>query len=125
MAKKMDIQRVWTRGEHEGFTAYMVATIVNVELANRGLEEIRPQMMYNYDKNGLINGTKGQNALEREGKLGYTTEEVIAFANKFADMRQAKAANAPAPKVETVEDIDALVAELLAKKSELQGTTNA
>jgi hypothetical protein len=109
MAKKMDIKKVWTRGEAEGFTAYMVATIVNVELGNRGLEEIRPQMMYNYDRNGLINGTKGQNGQERNGKFGYTTPEVIAFANKFADMREAKGRKAPvppAPSAFSIEDVE-------------------
>lgn len=122
MAKKMDIRKVWARGEAEGFTAYMVATIVNVELTARGLDEIRPQMMYNYDRNGLINGQKGQNGLERNGKLGYTTPEVVAFANKFADMRQKKAAAATP---QTVEDIDAQVAKLLAQKSAMQGTLDA
>lgn len=117
MAQKMDIQKVWTRGAHEGFTPYMVATLINVELAQRGLEIIRPQMMYNYDKNGLINGTKNQNA-----DRGYTTDEVKAFVEKFANMRQAKA-KAVVP--QTVEDIDAQVQKLLNLKSEMQGTQNA
>jgi hypothetical protein len=85
MAKKMDIKKVWTRGAAEGFTAYMVATIVNEELRKLGLEEIRPQMMYNYDKNGLINGAKGQNAQERDGKFGYTTEDIETAAEYLAE----------------------------------------
>lgn len=121
MAAKMDIQKIWTRGEHEGFTAYMIATIVNEELAAKGLEQIRPQMMYNYSKNGLINGVKNQHAVR-----GYTTPEVVEFVNRFVAMRAAKGTKTtPTPEPQTVEDIDELVAKLLAQKSELQGTTNA
>jgi oligoribonuclease (3'-5' exoribonuclease) len=120
MATKMDIAKVIARGTHEGFTAYMVATLVNAELVNRGLEEIRPQMMYNYSKNGLINGVKNQH-VER----GYTMAEVVAFVEKFATMRQNKAAGQVPAAPQTVEDIDKMVQELLAKKSELQGTQNA
>jgi hypothetical protein len=117
MAEKMDIRKVWTRGEHEGFTAYMVATIVNVELDRRGLEQIRPQMMYNYDKNGLINGTKGQNKENRDGKFGYTTAEVVAFAEKFGNMREAKGRKvpvAPAASAFSIEDV-AEAAEYIAE----------
>jgi len=128
MAKKMDIKKVWTRGNAEGFTAYMVATIVNEELRKRGLEEIRPQMMYNYDKNGLINGTKGQNGQERNGTFGYTTEEVIAFANKFASMREAKGRKAPvppAPSAFSVEEVEQIVAELANENPTLDIEINA
>jgi len=117
---KMDVAKVWARGQHEGFTPYMIATLINSELAGLGLDEIRPQMMYNYDKNGLINGTKKQNA-ERP----YTADEAVAFVHKFVTMRSNKAKAAEPAKPVTVEDIDEQVAKLLALKSELQGTSNA
>jgi len=116
---KMTIAQIMARGAHEGFTPYQIATLINVQLTAAGIAEIRPQMMYNYDRNGLINGTKGQ-AKDRY----YTTAETEAFVNKYVAKAIAKAqAATPAP--QTVEDIDAKVAELLALKSQMQGTENA
>lgn len=108
MAEKMTIEKIMTRGAYEGFTPYMIATLINIELAKRGLEEIRPQMMYNYDKNGIINGVKAQN----KGR-GYTTVEVNTFVTRFVEMRAKKAASATkvttpaAPSSFTVEDVEA------------------
>lgn len=105
MAKKMDISKIWARGENEGFTPYMIATLINLELASKDLEQIRPQMMYNYDRNGVINGTKRQN-----DERGYTTNEVLEFINRFVAMRVAKGkTNRKAPIVAssfTVEDVE-------------------
>lgn len=111
MAAKMNIQKVYARGEHEGWTPYMISRIVNEALTARGLDEIPSQMMYNYDKNGLINGTKKQNEVR-----GYTTAEAEAFRDRFVEMRAKKAQANPV----TAEAIQAQIEALQAKLAELQ-----
>lgn len=122
----MEISKVWARGAAEGFTPYMVARIVNEALKENGLEQIIPQMMYNYDRNGLINGTKAQNQ-----QRGYTTEEVIKFVEKFVAMRIAKGRKVQTTEPLTIEQINveldrlqALKAELEEQQAELTGDEN-
>lgn len=38
----------------EQYSAYAVHTVLNEILVANGLEKVRPQMMYNYARNGLI-----------------------------------------------------------------------
>lgn len=62
--------------ENIGYTPYAVAQIINDTFVELGSDKsIRPQMMYNYARNGLINGVKGS-------KL-YTAEEVGAFVIRY------------------------------------------
>lgn len=58
-------------------TPYQIHTVVNTMFDALGSSRtVRPQMMYNYDSNGLI--VKGKKAAKR-----YTREEAAAFAVKF------------------------------------------
>lgn len=59
------------------FTCYQVHNVLNSAFAVLGSSKtIRPQMMYNYSSNGLINGIKAP-------KQKFTPAEVIKFATKF------------------------------------------
>lgn len=61
----------------ETVTPYGVHNIVNGAFKILGSEkQIRPQMMYNYDKNGLI--AKGKKGIKE-----YNKAEVTAFAIKY------------------------------------------
>lgn len=56
---------------------YGIHTVINTTFQVLGSElTVRPQMMYNYDRNGLI--VKG-----KKGTKEYTKTEVIAFATKY------------------------------------------
>jgi hypothetical protein len=81
---KLTDAQIIARGEAEGFTAYQIAQLINTKLISAGCEPIRPQMMYNYDRNGLI--VKGSKDRVASGER-YTTEEVMAFVNKFTTKR--------------------------------------
>lgn len=61
-------------------SAYGIAKILNRVLVANGSKEIRPQMMYNYAKNGLIvRGEKVAGETLRE----FTSEEVAEFVCRF------------------------------------------
>ena len=66
----------------EKITAYSIAVIINERLSENGilkdgqLVQIRPQMMYSYDRNGLI--VKGKKSV-----CHYELDEVHAFVNKY------------------------------------------
>lgn len=66
----------------EAWTPYQVSTVVNKALEAVGTEyRVRPQMMYNYDRNGMIvRGSKD--------KKRFTEDEVIAFATRFVEKNQ-------------------------------------
>lgn len=106
------------------YTAYAIASMINDQLSAAGRTDlhIKPQMMYNYAKNGLI--VKGLKGLPADG---YSQDQADAFVSKFVTNRIAKgsqsrpATNAPL----TVDQIDAQVQALLNMKSDLQGTQNA
>lgn len=53
---------------------------LNIEAATERAATLVPQMMYNYDRNGLINGVK---AKETKVAGRYTLDEVNAFVAKF------------------------------------------
>jgi len=62
--------------ENEIFSPYKVWKVMSSTFEALGIDQKRPsQMMYNYDRNGLINGTKGAKR--------YTHEEVKKFVTKF------------------------------------------
>lgn len=86
--KTLSVEQIMTRGAVEGLTPYQIATLINAKLVAVGLEAIRPQMMYNYDKNGLINGTKKSNAVRP-----YTIEEAVPFVEKYVAKRIVKEQN--------------------------------
>lgn len=78
-------EQIIARGELEGFTAYQIAKLVNVKLAGANVELVRPQMIYNYSKNGMIaKGKKGDMSVR------YTRDEVESFVEKFSSKRIAK-----------------------------------
>jgi hypothetical protein len=83
---KLTSETIITRGETEGVTAYQIATLINEKLIAAGLDKIRPQMMYNYSRNGMI--VKGQ-----KGDMShrYTVAEATTYAETFATKRINKA----------------------------------
>lgn len=65
-----------------GYTPYAIAKALNEVLKGFGVEPERfvaPQMLYQYSKNGRINGTKA----EKGGAVRYTQDEVESFIAKF------------------------------------------
>jgi len=71
-------------GTDETITPYKVATIINGTFKITGTDkQIPPQMMYTYDKNGMIaKGFKGVKA--------YNREQVTAFVTKYTAKHIAK-----------------------------------
>lgn len=71
---------------NEGITPYLIAKAVNAALTVMGILKdgepysVRPQMIYNYDTNGLI--VQGQKGLKR-----YSKDQVRTFAIKFVSKR--------------------------------------
>jgi len=62
------------------YSAYAVHTVLNVILVANGLEKVRPQMMYNYARNGLIvSGEKIFGATLRT----FTAVEVMEFLIRY------------------------------------------
>lgn len=60
-------------------TLYQVAKIINKIFSNFGVAEIRPQMMYNYSKNGLVvKGKRDSGPINKEE----AAEFMIKFINK-------------------------------------------
>lgn len=71
-------------GDDDTITPYKIAVIVNkVFEANEHAKRIPPQMMYNYDRNGIIaKGIKGAKA--------YNKTQVTEFVTKFTNKHLAK-----------------------------------
>jgi len=66
-------------GDDPTITPYKIHTVVNGAFEALSNEKrIRPQMMYNYDRNGMI--AKG-----KKGVKAYTEDEVKAFATKYVN----------------------------------------
>lgn len=64
-------------GTDETVTPYKIATIINKTFEVMGAEKRIPtQMMYNYDRNGMI--VKGKKSVK-----AYTKDEVTAYVNKY------------------------------------------
>jgi hypothetical protein len=95
MNKQLPIVTVRTRGDVEGYTAYMVWRVLRheIEQADLGGAWSRPQALYNYSKNGLIaKGKKGDMSVR------YTHEETQAFVD--AQLEKIKAKKAEDNKIE-------------------------
>jgi hypothetical protein len=64
----------------EQYSAYGIATVINQILVANGSEKIRPQMMYNYGRNGLIvSGEKIFGTTLRP----FTQSEVVEFVIRY------------------------------------------
>lgn len=62
------------------YTSYGISTVLNQILVANGSDKIRPQMMYNYARNGLIvKGEKIFGASLRD----FTTNEVMEFLIRY------------------------------------------
>jgi hypothetical protein len=89
-----------TRSHRDGHTPYGVATILNEVLIAEGLagdKPVAPQMMYNYTKNGQIDGVKHPSTTG----VTFTDEQVIAFCARYvARVRKDRGIVTPAPKPE-------------------------
>lgn len=67
------------------YSAYGISTVLNNILKWAGASEIRPQMMYNYARNGMI-VPKVQIAGATLRKI--TKDEVVAFVVRFVEKRK-------------------------------------
>jgi hypothetical protein len=67
------------------YSAYGIHTVLNRVLAAAGREGVRPQMMYNYARNGLVvRGEKITGATLR----AFTRQEVISFITNYVVRNQ-------------------------------------
>jgi hypothetical protein len=67
----------------ESYTGYGIHTVLNAVLVQGGAEKIRPQMMYNYLRNGLIvRGEKIFGTSLREVTADEVREFVIRYATR-------------------------------------------
>jgi hypothetical protein len=101
--QKLTVDQILRRGEVEGITPYQIAQLVNAELLSAGRSdlEIRPQMMYNYSKNGMI--VKGV----KEGAHKYTVAQATAYATAFAAKRiQKNTVQVQVEEVDTTSDTE-------------------
>jgi hypothetical protein len=64
------------------YSAYGIHTVLNGILKEVGKDAIRPQMMYNYARNGMI--VKGQKIFG-ETLRPFTTDEVVAFIVRYVE----------------------------------------
>jgi hypothetical protein len=107
--------------EGQSLTPYEVFRVLqaNVECVNsEAAAKLRPQMMYNYDRNGGI--VKGYTQDSRNGLAGrYTIEQAEDFTEKFIAKNQSKWTNKPTTKV-TVDPF-ANVQEILESDTECEG----
>jgi hypothetical protein len=67
--------------QQDSYTAYGIATVLNKILSRVGREPVRPQMMYNYARNGLI--VKGEKVTGQTLRM-FTKAEVATFIVKYA-----------------------------------------
>lgn len=75
------IRTLMEKVQGDKITPYGIHTLVNGVMEILGNSyRVRPQMMYNYDRNGLI--SKG-----KKGAKEYTRTEVEAFVTKFTTRR--------------------------------------
>jgi hypothetical protein len=84
--------------EGEQLTPYEVFRIVQQAIAETGAVEaaakLRPQMMYNYDRNGGI--VKGYTQDSRNGLAGrYSVEQADQFAERYIAKNRSKWAGTP------------------------------
>ena len=66
----------------EEYSAYGIHTVLNVILKENGKDPVRPQMMYNYARNGMI--VKGQKIFGATLRP-FTAEEVVEFIVRYVD----------------------------------------
>jgi len=102
--KNLTAEQIMTRGSVEGFTAYQIAKLINIRLAEAGFQDVRPQMIYNYDRNGMI--VKGEKNVT--ARRTFTKDEVTAFVDKFVTKRMSqdkyKIQTVEAPKTQEITD---------------------
>jgi len=65
----------------EEYSAYGIHTVLNQVLVANGLDKIRPQMMYNYARNGLI--VKGAKIFGQSLR-NFTKDEVAEFIVRYS-----------------------------------------
>jgi 2-phosphoglycerate kinase len=85
MNTKLTTATILVRGELEGVTAYQIAVMINEKLQAAGVDKIRPQMIYNYSKNGMI-----VSGIKNDMSHRYSVTEATEFAERFATKRISK-----------------------------------
>jgi hypothetical protein len=101
--------------EGQTIKPYGVYIVLRDQLTELGelarAESLRPQMMYNYDRNGLI--VKGRAAKVTKEAGRYTTDEVRTFVQKWVKKNCKKDAFAPTePPYNPFANIDEISAQL-------------
>lgn len=67
-----------------GITPYQVHTVLNSKLAELEIDrQVPPQMMYNYDRNGVIVKGRASKVTKEAGR--YSNTEVINFVTKWIE----------------------------------------
>lgn len=66
--------------QEEQYSAYAIHTVINQILVANGLDKIRPQMMYNYARNGLI--VSGEKIFGTTLRT-FTQSEVVEFVIRY------------------------------------------
>ena len=70
-------------GEQTEWTAYQIHTILNKIFEQVGVPTIRPQMIYNYARNGML--VKGESVAKNTYEARkYNKDEVVGFVARFA-----------------------------------------
>lgn len=86
---KLTSDQIIARAEAEGgLTPYQIASLINYKFEAAGRKDlcIRPQMMYNYDRNGLI--VKGvKNVVNTRNTCKYTVDEGTTFVDKYVSKK--------------------------------------
>jgi hypothetical protein len=79
---KLNLDQIQSRGDVEGYTAYQIWRILSAAVTAEGLLTAkgvpawtRPQMVYNYNRNGMV--VPGQKNVDR-----FTRDQVEAFVTK-------------------------------------------
>jgi len=68
--------------DRDSYTSYRISVVLNVILAANGRDSVRPQMMYNYAKNGLI---VPKTPIAGETLREFTKDEVVAFIVRYCN----------------------------------------
>jgi hypothetical protein len=77
----MNVQTIETYVTEDDYSAYEIAKVLNKILSDSGVERtIKPQMMYNYLRNGLI--VKGEKIFG-ESLRRVTKIEVVQFIERY------------------------------------------
>lgn len=102
--KVLTVEQIIARGRSEGFTAYQIWKLIDAKLTAAGYPEhgVRPQMIYNYDRQGMV--VKGHKNVT--ASRTFTEAEVMSFVEKFTTRKIEKLQAAKAAETETEAQVE-------------------